>query len=378
VDPRAFNILSLCSGAGGLDLGLRLAERTARTICFVEIEAYACAVLGSRMEEACLDDAPLWTDLRTFDGRPWRGLVDCVTGGYPCQPFSIAGRRRGADDPRHLWPHIARIIGECRPEWVFLENVANHLNLGYRQVRQELEDLGYRVAEGLFTAAEAGAPHLRQRLFVLAHAECLGRRQSAGDSDQERQSLCAPERQEGAFRARSGGQDVADTDGELRDGVRQRGARGRSEHPDGGGHVGHAEGQRRDKTERGQAQGVRSDAPVEELADTGGAGRQGGQQQKTCARGEGPGAHGPAGQLRRPFPPGPDDLEGWRDYLRRNPGLEPAVRRSPDGLAHRLDGRADPLECRADRLRLTGNGVVPLVAAHAWRTLKARFDQDDA
>ena len=73
VDPHTFNILSLCTGAGGLDLGLRLAQRDARTICHVEIEAYACEVLAARMEEACLDDAPLWTDLGTFDGRPWRG-----------------------------------------------------------------------------------------------------------------------------------------------------------------------------------------------------------------------------------------------------------------------------------------------------------------
>jgi len=80
--------------------------------------------------------------------------VDCHSAGYSCQPFSVAGRRQGTDDPRHLWLHVARFIAECAPEWVFLENVANHLNLGYREVRGEMEGLDFRVEEGLFTAAD--------------------------------------------------------------------------------------------------------------------------------------------------------------------------------------------------------------------------------
>ncbi len=165
--------LSLCAGAGGIDLGLTIACPGYRTVCYVEREAYAAATLVARMEDAALDKAPVWDDVASFDGRPWRGTVDILTGGYPCQPFSIAGQRKGAEDPRHLWPHFARIISECQPEWVFLENVANHLNLGYREVRGELEELGYGVTEGLFTAAEVGAPHKRQRLFILARRNQL-------------------------------------------------------------------------------------------------------------------------------------------------------------------------------------------------------------
>ena len=108
------------------------------------------AVLVARMEDQTLDQAPIWDDLAGFDGRQWHGVVDLVIAGYPCQPFSVAGKRRGTDDPRHLWPHVARVIGECGPLWVFLENVPNHLNLGYREVREELEGLGYGVTEGLF------------------------------------------------------------------------------------------------------------------------------------------------------------------------------------------------------------------------------------
>ena len=85
---------------------------------------------------------PVWDDVATFDGGSWRGAVDIVTAGYPCQPFSVAGKRRGAEDPRHLWPHVARIIGEVEPPFVFLENVAHHLRLGFPEVAAGLVGMG--------------------------------------------------------------------------------------------------------------------------------------------------------------------------------------------------------------------------------------------
>jgi|GEM_PF-15491 len=132
---------------------------------------FAAAILVARMEDAALDRAPVWDDVASFDGRPWRSAVDIVTAGYPCQPFSVAGKRRGADDPRHLWPHVARVIGETEPPFVFLENVAHHLRLGFPEVACGLVGMGYRLAAGLFTAAEVGAPHKRERLFILAIRE---------------------------------------------------------------------------------------------------------------------------------------------------------------------------------------------------------------
>jgi DNA (cytosine-5)-methyltransferase 1 len=137
----------------------------------VERETFAAATLVARMEDASLDQAVVWDDVGTFDGRPWRGAVDIVTAGYPCQPFSVAGKRRGADDPRPLWPHVARIIGEIKPPFVFLENVAHHLRLGFPEVASGLVGMGYRLAAGLFTASEVGAPHKRERLFILAIRE---------------------------------------------------------------------------------------------------------------------------------------------------------------------------------------------------------------
>lgn len=169
--PGTINVLSLCSGAGGLELGLRLALPAARTVCYVERDAFSCAVLEARMRDGTLDAAPVWTDLKSFKGRPWRGIVDVVAAGYPCQPFSTMGKRRAQSDPRHLWPHVARIVGECGPALVLCENVANHLELGFEEVVHDLREMGYGCEAGLFSAAEVGAPHARDRLFFVAYAQ---------------------------------------------------------------------------------------------------------------------------------------------------------------------------------------------------------------
>ena len=168
MDVRTWNVLSACAGVGGLDLGVKLAVRSTRTICYVEREAFAVATLVARMQDGCLDEAPVWSDIKTFDGKPWSGKVDAVIGGYPCQPFSIAGSMEGENDPRHLWPDIRRVVREVKPDWCFFENVENHVNIGFENVRSELLEDGFDVEAGVFTASEVGAPHSRSRLFILA------------------------------------------------------------------------------------------------------------------------------------------------------------------------------------------------------------------
>ena len=161
----------MCAGIGGLDIGLKLAlGDAARTVCYIEREAYCARVLQARCEDGHLDDAPIWSDVHTFDSAPWRGSVDLITAGYPCQPFSLSGRRQGEQDERHLWPQILRHIQAIEPAFVFCENVPGHLTLGFEQVCQDLSSLGYRIEAGIFSAAEIGAPHIRQRLYFLAHA----------------------------------------------------------------------------------------------------------------------------------------------------------------------------------------------------------------
>lgn len=170
--------ISLCAGVGGLDLGIRIAVPEYRTVCFVERESFAASTLVARMEDACLHPAPIWDDLRSFDGRPWRGKVHIVSAGYPCQPFSLSGQRKGEHDPRHLWPEVRRIVDEIEPEFVFCENVAGHLSLGFQDVVGDLQEMGYVVTACVVSAAEVGATHTRERLFFLAHADIQIRRQS--------------------------------------------------------------------------------------------------------------------------------------------------------------------------------------------------------
>jgi len=155
--------VSLCAGYGGIDLGLKRAIPNLRTVAFSEIEAFACANLVAKMEAGCLDPAPIWTDLKTFPWAEFRGKVDILSGGYPCQPFSSAGKRLGKEDPRHLWPWIADGIRVLQPTLCFFENVEGHISLGLRDVIGELEESGYRATWGVFSAAEVGAPHQRKR-----------------------------------------------------------------------------------------------------------------------------------------------------------------------------------------------------------------------
>lgn len=124
----AIQCLSLCSGVGGLELGIRLALQFGwglplRGICYVEREASAAASLAAKMEQGRLHPAPVWSDLATFDGGPWRGHVHILASGDPCQDNSVAGNRAGADGERFLAPEVCRIAAECRPDLIFRENV---------------------------------------------------------------------------------------------------------------------------------------------------------------------------------------------------------------------------------------------------------------
>ena len=151
------------------DLGIRLALGRTRTVCYVEREIPACDILAARMEDGTPDAAPIWSDLTTFDGRQWRGEVDLVIGGIPCQPFSSAGDRKGIDDHRWLWDDIKRVIGEVQPRACFFENVPGLVRgggLGF--ILQGLAESGFDAEWDLFRASDVGAPHKRERLFILA------------------------------------------------------------------------------------------------------------------------------------------------------------------------------------------------------------------
>src|SRR3989344_7989566 len=106
-----------------------MAQPNVRTVCYVEREAYPIQILVKKMEEGCMDKAPLWTNVRIFDCEPWRGKVDCVFGGIPCQPASFAGQRKGKDDERWLWDDTLNIVDRLRPKLCFFENVPGLITL---------------------------------------------------------------------------------------------------------------------------------------------------------------------------------------------------------------------------------------------------------
>jgi DNA (cytosine-5)-methyltransferase 1 len=200
---RPQKIISLCTGYGGLELGLEVAGLALHPLVYVEREVYAAANLVARMEEQAIPSAPVWDCVDTFDATPLHGIVDGLVGGYPCTSFSVAGKREGLKSELNLWPHFARIVRECEPRWCFLENVANHLNLGFDVVARELQEMGYRVAATLCQAADVGAPHKRERLFILAVA----------DSDRDAWGLDLEERETQGRAASSGScEAVADPD----------------------------------------------------------------------------------------------------------------------------------------------------------------------
>ncbi len=181
------NIISFCTGYGGLELGIRRAGVDVRTIVNVEIEAFAQGNLVAKIEEGRMDDAASWTDLKTFPASIFRGKIHGITCGYPCQPFSSAGKRKGEEDPRHLWPYIRRHIRAIGPSWVFAENVRGHTSMGLWRVLSDLEEDGYRTEFGLYSAEETGAPHQRIRCFILAYRADFGQ-QWSGRSNKESSS----------------------------------------------------------------------------------------------------------------------------------------------------------------------------------------------
>ena len=294
---RPWRLAALCPGYGGLELGLRLCGVELRPVVYVEREAFAVANLVAQMDAGAVARAPVWSDVCTFDPGPWRGRVDIVTAGFPCQPFSVAGSRRGVEDERWLWPDIARIVRGLRPSVVWLENVPGLAVHGLGHVLGSLAELGFDAEWGVFRASEAGAPHRRARIFVLAYSD--------------------------------------------RSGLAQQWRSGRHCAEDGP----HAYGREPDGCEPG-------------MGHAHGAGSQVDEGERGDARTERASVVGAGGGVG--FPPGPDDADGWREYIAAG-GPEPA-----------LHGSADGYPGRVDRVRMCGQGAVPQQVALAWTELVRR------
>ena len=203
-------VLDLFSGIGGFSLGL---ERTGgfETIAFCEYEAFPRAVLRKHWP-----DVPCFPDVRTLKGSDIEGPVDVICGGYPCQPFSTAGQRRGKEDHRHLWPEFSRLVAELRPTWVIGENVAGHISMGLDDVLSDLEGQGYACRSFVIPACAVDAQHRRNRCWTVAHSAQL-QRDGSGEHRQPHK------RQVSELRKRSGAEFVANTNNEGLQGRTQTG-----------------------------------------------------------------------------------------------------------------------------------------------------------
>jgi DNA (cytosine-5)-methyltransferase 1 len=166
------NELHLFAGAGGGILGGMLLGHT--TVCAVELEPYCRKVLLQRQRDGILPKFPIWDDVTTFDGKPWRGKVDVVAGGFPCQDISASGSGQGIEGKRSgLWGEMARIIGEIRPKYIFVENSPMLTIRGLGRVLGDLSEMGYNARWGVVGASHVGAPHRRERIWILANC-CKG------------------------------------------------------------------------------------------------------------------------------------------------------------------------------------------------------------
>ncbi len=392
------NIISFCTGYGGIELGLRRAGVDVRVVCNVEIEAFVQANLVAKIEEGRMDDAPIYSDLKTFPARIFRGKICGVIGGYPCQPFSSAGKRKGEEDPRHLWPYIREHVRAIRPVWCFFENVRGHTTMGLWRVLSDLEEDGYRTEWGLYSAEETGAPHQRIRCFILAYRNCEG-------------SQGMPERTSGQPTEldHTAGDDVEGRD--LRQGEVQ--SRGSGTQPDELAHTASREPRQSQARNGGQDT---SGGSEEELADSECCGSTESMQLNADLSAKPSGCDREEGQelatTRWPARPGEEQYE-WEEPrvvadrpIKRCGGRKNKDRANGEGLSEQegeersilrgetegccgdeqttrdeaqseLGGAVDGLTHRVDRLRLLGNGVVPQTAELAWKSLWRKTNEDN-
>ncbi len=305
--------VDLCSGIGGFALGFEWAGLST-PVMFCDIEEWCRDILKKHW-----NNVPIKSDVKELANDPKRLVPDCdiLTAGYPCQPFSQAGRREGEEDDRHIWPYIRKIVASKRPTWVVFENVYGHVSLGLDQVLLDLETEGYATRTFIVPASGVGAPHRRDRVWIVGHTEdngCDGRTTTTGREGAESQQ----DESQLEIWGESGGPstDVADTKSVGVEGLRTSGEQESHSH-------------------------VRQEVSVcrgEDVADTVSQRAQGG----TAGR---------------------QDAENARESSRGTPewdwDVEPNVGRVANGVPKRMD-----------RLKGLGNAIVPQIAQQIAESIK--------
>jgi len=357
VDTPAINIISVCSGIGGLDRGVARALRrmgfTARTVCYVEREAFACAILAERMESGDLDTAPVWTDIADFPAGNFAVYADMVIGGIPCQDFSVAGHHAGTDGKRWLWPDFWRVTRESNAKIIFVENVPGFISgKGLNAVLSDLAACGWDAQWDCFSAAEIGAPHKRERFFLLA---CRNRLAYSADirSEMQRRIANGQTRTDSTYGA---GDSMANADSE-----------------------------RWNRRNQGSASGnpreIQAPRLCAAMGDAACEGLERDELRNACNQNGTAKSHGSVAQSGEisVWPPRPTDRNGWERIAIIRPDLVPAVRGklNPRFVSWLMGFPPDWTEIPGakgvDRLRALGNAVVSETAELALLTLWNRF-----
>lgn len=359
------NYISLFAGVAGFDLAVRIAFPGARCVCLIENEVNAAAVLAARIKEGCLDECPIWSDVRSFGGHVFRGSVDGVVGGFPCTDLSVAGRQAGIHGEHSgLWFEYLRIIREVQPRWVAIENVPAVIAFPAGGiVLSGLAQSGFDAEWLSLRASDVGAAHGRNRVFILAHQQAGGRRVLRQPS--------------GSIRLADGsnaGVEVAEhTGGRIETSNRSGGGGSSLGNPDLAGLEGRQQcgcGLSDERVAGATGDPGLADASVAGLSLCDGQRIDAARQR--AAEPQRSGRHGlPL------FAPGPGATELWQRILAAHPYLAPAISTEEieriicnldDGLAAVLVGS------RTDGLRACGNGIVAAQAALALTVLARRLD----
>jgi DNA (cytosine-5)-methyltransferase 1 len=338
------NELALFAGAGGGILGGKLLGW--RTVCAVEWEPYPASVLCARQNDGLLPPFPIWDDVQTFDGHPWRGIVDVISGGFPCQDISAAGKGAGIDGERSgMWGHMARVVGEVRPQYVFVENSPMLVTRGLERVLGDLTTLGYDTKWTVMGAADVGANHQRDRIWIVA-------KRNRQFSHTQHDRIRWWEQQQKSIEEET--RELANTKELLGNGFNdnsrvslERQAQSKSGNNCGStimAYTNSAYGKGNQCTERTQEKHANADS-TSELANA----QNKGYVRWLGSMGETEGQHNNRGS----------QVNGRGEWWQ----IEPNVGRVADGVA-----------ARVDRLKAIGNGQVPLCAAEAFRLLAGAFN----
>ena len=313
------NELALFAGAGGGILGGHLLGW--RTVCAVEWESYPASVLCARQNDGLLPPFPIWDDVQTFDGKPWRGIVDVISGGFPCQDISAAGKGVGIDGERSgMWSHMARVVSEVRPKYVFVENSPMLVNRGLERVLGDLTKIGYDTKWLVMGAADVGANHQRDRIWIVGK---IANSSSNRPHEQTNQRIMENQRRSQL------------QFGESRNSSQM--ANSKKLFSNGGNDNPRVGLERETQSEFGNNCGKKA------LANSSNEGLQGFGKSGIIAESERQEGQPRIGSIGR-------SARWWQS--------EPNVGRVVNGMASRVD-----------RLKAIGNGQVPLCAATAWRIL---------